>query len=53
MTLDILAFTLRTPMLPLKNGICFQSDMVKAVMPGKVPEKLGSKKKKKNSQPKL
>lgn len=51
MTLDILTFTLRTPIHPLKIKTCSQSDMVKAVKPGKVPEKRGSLKKKKN--PKL
>lgn len=42
MTLDILAITLRTPILPLKHRMCFQSNMVQAVMPGEVPKKLGS-----------
>lgn len=30
------------PTIPLKLTICFQSDMVKAIVPGKVPEKLGN-----------
>lgn len=48
--MNILAFTLRTLILPLKHRVCFQSDVVKAVMPGKVPEKLGSLKKKKRKK---
>ena len=51
MTLDILACTLRTPILPLKVKICSQSCMVKAVTPGKVPEKRGRLKKKQKTNP--
>lgn len=47
MTLDILVFTLRIPILPLRIRIRSQSYMVKAVTTGKVPEKRRSLKKKK------